>query len=259
MSKRSRKHDSLDPSQLPLKPTLRPAKLRISRAGEHVGVIEAMLKEARKRNDNAEVIIHTDANLGPPTIDWSKAPRFPTTRIAIVAGEALYNARAALDYLVFSLAWLDSKEPQVGTQFPIEDKEQVFCDNRLNTYLFGVSDEHVALIKRLQPFDGCDWTRKLRTLSNPDKHRTLTADITEHASEFTASKENLEAIPGRPGRYKMKMDRVPTAKVTFFDGSPVLETLHVLVSQVAYVLQEFQPIFGERDTFNVRDLALKDT
>ncbi|MCH8188130.1 MAG: hypothetical protein IIB66_05415, partial [Proteobacteria bacterium] len=93
--------------------------------------------------------------------------------IKILVGEITYNLRAALDYLVYELARLDSGEVKNGTQFPIEDTEDGFKRKR-NAFLKGVSDKHVAIIESLQPYSGCDWTRILRDLSNPDKHRQLT-------------------------------------------------------------------------------------
>lgn len=107
------------------------------------------------------------------------------------------------------------------------------------------------MVEELQPFKGCEWTRQLRDLSNPDKHRTLTSVIRKFEGSFTASKEELEPLPGRPGRFQVKM-RNASAKVTFWDGASVLETLYELTKNVGMVLQDFQGIFGEADTFDVR-------
>jgi hypothetical protein len=37
--------------------------------------------------------------------------------------------------------------------------------------LKGINPLHMAAIERLQPYKGCGWTKMLRDLSNPDKHR----------------------------------------------------------------------------------------
>jgi hypothetical protein len=61
---------------------------------------------------------------------------------------------AALDYLIFVLAKSDSGVEQDGTQFPV-CKRKEFFDRGRKTMLKGMSDEHVALIERLQPYKGC--------------------------------------------------------------------------------------------------------
>lgn len=40
-------------------------------------------------------------------------------------------------------------------------------------FLNGVPTGAIPLIAKLQPYAGCTWTRDLRELSNPDKHRHL--------------------------------------------------------------------------------------
>lgn len=93
--------------------------------------------------------------------------------IGILVGETVYNLRAALDYLVYELAILDSGHVQEKTQFPIESCESEWESNQ-DRRLAGLNPTHKALIKCLQPYRECDWTGVLRDISNPDKHRTLT-------------------------------------------------------------------------------------
>ena len=116
---------------------------------------------------------------GNPITGFTNEPRFTEPIISIITGEIIYNLRAALDYLIYELACFDSKQVAEGTQFPIEDSEETFNKARIGkiddkrrkgVYLRGVNDVHVAAIKQLQPCDGCQWTRYLRTISNPDKH-----------------------------------------------------------------------------------------
>lgn len=107
-----------------------------------------------------------------PKIDWSQATPIPTTWVGIVAGEALYNLRAGLDYLVHSLAWLDSGQLQLHTQFPIARTASSFQTQRRER-LKGLSDPHISVLEEYQPYHGCEWTALLQELSNPDKHRNL--------------------------------------------------------------------------------------
>jgi hypothetical protein len=55
---------------------------------------------------------------------WPPNPFPIPEEISIVVGEICYNLRAALDYLVYELARLDSGCIQNGTQFPIEYKKR---------------------------------------------------------------------------------------------------------------------------------------
>ena len=93
---------------------------------------------------------------------------------SILVGEAVYNLRAALDYLVYELSLLDSPKKDVRwTQFPIADNIDAWdksCKSRIK-YL---SDRHISEIRKLQPAFGCTWTEVLRDFSNPDKHERLT-------------------------------------------------------------------------------------
>src|SRR5436309_1128025 len=88
-------------SALLLKPSLDDAYLRVDRAQHHMVDLEHRLRRFSKR---------TNLVLSPtvPPI------------CSILIGETIYNQRAALDYLIYELALLDSGRIQDGTQFPIE-------------------------------------------------------------------------------------------------------------------------------------------
>jgi hypothetical protein len=81
--------------------------------------------------------------------------------VSIIVGEAVYNLRAALDYLVYELAALDSKSIQENTQFPICHTERKFDDAR-KRHLARVSSQHVLAIEEYQPYRNCQWARTLR-------------------------------------------------------------------------------------------------
>ena len=67
---------------------------------------------------------------------------------------------------------------------------------------------------RLPAYSGCNWTKLLRDLSNPDKHKTLTGIILD------ASK--TEAILAGQ---KINVDNYASIQITFYKGSPVIESL----------------------------------
>lgn len=164
---------------------LRESDLRIQRSDEHLAELENQLfrferpelieristddppkTTASVHFDNEVELKLLDFILSPPI-----APDVPP-KVRILIGETAYNLIAALDYLVFVLARHDSGVEQDGTQFPVNMLKEHFARNR-NTMLKGVSDEHVALIEGLQPYNGCTWTKRLKDLSNLDKHRKL--------------------------------------------------------------------------------------
>ena len=144
--------------------------------------------------------------------------------LSILIGECIYNLRAALDYLVYELAILDSGQIQDGTQFPIESTPARF-ESRRNTYLKGLSDEHKEMIKTLQPFPERNWTSTLQSVSNPDKHRTLTIVNPSQRVDYPYS-------DARPDYY-----------LSFDDGSPVIPTLQDLHVQINNVLDSINVEF----------------
>ncbi len=158
--------------------------------------------------------------------------------IPVLVGETIYNMRAALDYLVYELARLDSGKIQNGTQFPIEGNKERFWEERRETYLKGVCDEHVAHIERLQPYEGCEWTKMLRDLSNPDKHRALTPIRPKPAFRMPQGHTD-SASSDQP----VKMNLEVTSFISFGDGPLVLPTLEKLQVEVANTLGFFKPEF----------------
>ena len=165
--------------------------------------------------------------------------------IAILVGEVIYNLRASLDYLIYELACFDSGQIVEGTQFPIETSVQGFNrrigrldDRRKGIFLRGVSDEHIAIIKDLQPCNGCQWTKILQSISNPDKHRELT--LIHRGVRYNIPDGSTEAIiDGSP----VNMNDGISINVAFKDGLPIIETLEQLHSEITKVLDLFKSEF----------------
>jgi hypothetical protein len=156
-------------------------------------------------------------------------------KFAILVGECVYNLRSALDYLIYELACFDSKTIVNGTQFPIEVSKKGF-DRRKNDYLRGISDKHVAMIKQLQPFCECTWTKTLRDISNPDKHRHLTI-ITPRV----VARPNPVHIMNP--RVHVSPQMIISKQIAFSDGTLVLPILKQLQSQVTQTIDSFYPEF----------------
>lgn len=241
--------------------SLRPAKLRVSRAVEHLSVVETIANEYELQNPEPVSVFVDRASIesdGPVTgvvIDWSAAaanPVAPTSRISVLAGETVYNLRTGLDYLAYELAWLDSGSENRWTQFPIEDREKDFWEKRRETWLGGVSDDHVARIVPFQPFSGCNWSRTLRNLSNRDKHRLFVDVFREFSGQFRVDPSKVEDVPDRPDKVRLAMP-AQTATYGVEEYGAVVPLLSQLARSVAEVLFEFQGDFGESDVLTFRD------
>lgn len=168
-------------------------------------------------------------------------------RISITSGETIYNLRAALDYVVYDLARIGVGKPVAGTQFPIEETQAKF-NSRISgknakgepvpQHLKGVPPGAIRLIAQLQPFAGCRWTRELRDLSNPDKHRHLSSLRSNLAGKINEA-EMVDFDPETlRGSLRIRFDA--EVEVFFADDRPVLETLQDLCREVDATVQMFK-------------------
>lgn len=217
-----------------MKPSLDNAYARVGRAKHHLskiksespGILSSISGWEEGQQDLAVLALPIEKSITclPPSF-------------GIRVGEAIYNLRAALDYLVYELAILDSGGVQYGTQFPIEDSIGGWQCHR-QTRLRGLSIKHQAAIELLQPYKGCNWTKTLRDLSNPDKHRTLTivrlGPLITNTNAFSGS----GIVTAPPMVYRQF-----SFDIVFDDGGRVIETLQDLQSNIASVLDGFNPEF----------------
>jgi hypothetical protein len=183
----------------------------------------------------------------PITIEFEPDEPIPP-RYSLLIGEAIYNLRACLDYIVYELAILDSGTEHKRTQFPIYETQDKFR-RRPPTRLGGVNAIHTTAIERLQPYNGVNWTKWLQAISNPDKHRHLI--IAEHGGDVisTTSPNPTPASGARdvfislPGNSGMPVSLEITVFVAFNDGLPVVDTLEKITTGVANVLAYFKAEF----------------
>lgn len=258
--------DSEEDEEFEYRPNLHAAKRRVRRATDHINEAVEVIREWAKELEGSEplrMIVdkkqfeETSEGDGLDlTADWS-GMRYPdTTALSIYAGECIYNLRAALDYLAFNLAWLDSGVEQHQTQFPIVEKQSSWKEQR-KFRLRGVSDDHANQIRDAQPFEGADWARRLRDSSNADKHRLLVSVIPEWSSEFSFDEATAYPHPDDPSKLILGGSQV-TVRLGFFDGSRFPEALKETTLEVAELLQGFNEAFGERDTISYRETAPED-
>jgi hypothetical protein len=172
---------------------------------------------------------------------------------SVLVGEIVYNLRSALDYLIFELATLDSGAIIDGTQFPIENRKKGFKWRLNGGWLDGLNAAHIAEIEKLQPYRGGDWTAILRDLSNPDKHRTLVPTQADHELTIhVVDRSHIKDFSDMPGAIRsavtsdgteVYVKAVLTSAIQFTDGTPVIETLEKIKTEVARTLEAFKPEF----------------
>lgn len=130
-------------------PSLDRAFARVSRAEEHLADCVRRLASFGKKQLDA-ISFQADASR-PKEILVDKPQLALDFTFGILIGEIVYNLRAALDYIIFELAALDSGCIVEGTQFPIESKKKGFKSCVRSRWLDGLNATHVAAIEGLQP------------------------------------------------------------------------------------------------------------
>ncbi|MGA3166175.1 MAG: hypothetical protein ABSF14_08640 [Terriglobia bacterium] len=178
--------------------------------------------------------------------------------VSIIVGEVFYNLRAALDYLVYELARQDSGIRQDATQFIIEDvrsdpkeKSRGF-EPRSKRSLRGLNPRHIDQIESFQPYKGVAWTKMLRDISNPDKHRELvvvrgsgSSTTVIRGSEGMMKSYSEKVLPGvGENGSNVYIDPRYEVDITFPDGRLLLETLQILKRKVAETIDAFKPEFN---------------
>jgi hypothetical protein len=231
---------------------------RVKRAGEHVSELKSLVQAFGRAYHDAILVEAKPEypgifNFYPPT-----PFRIPES-ISIVAGEICYNLRAALDYLIYELARFDSGAIQNNTQFPIEDRKKDF-DKIVSYRLKGLNPGHITAIESLQPYSGCDWTARVKEISNPDKHRGLThrgyagavwqEAIGEIRPVVDAAAANAQVRTVRRAYTdlgtEMNVQLVSSFPIHIWIKNtpvPIVETFQVLESEVADAIEAFKPDF----------------
>ena len=162
------------------------AKRKLKRARQHLNAVDACAIRYME-TVTTRIVDGTD---GKRTIHFSKEPPI---RVAILAGEIVYQLRSALDHLAFELVkgnlsgTVLPKDWQRNCQFPLclevptkgnppQALPVPLSFNFFKDTLPGITPEAFAEIEGLQPYNGGDGPTQLgwlAKLSNIDKHRHL--------------------------------------------------------------------------------------
>ncbi|HLF72314.1 MAG TPA: hypothetical protein VI759_09210 [Dehalococcoidia bacterium] len=163
-------------------------------------------------------------------------------RLSRILGYVIQDLRTAMEYLIYELTCFDARQVVEKTQFPVADTEEIFDDLLDRYHLRGnLSGDHIAAIERLQPYKGCDWVKWLIGFSNPDKHKHLTGLRSPVA--LSIDERNTKAILAGQA---VDVNSYASITIAFSDGTPVIEGLEQLVSQVAQILSDFHSQFERR-------------
>lgn len=232
---------------------LRNAYARLTRADEHIADLKALHLEVCTAQAKATVVKYNPTIMIPPgearqviEFDNTRHPPVPA-RIALLAGDAADNLRAALNYLVGKLAVLDSGVRGRRNQFPIEPLPKNFQMNTKGArgFLCGVNTAHSAVIEGLQPYNGCKWTRALGEISNYNKHNDLVVVTHDQMISFIMTTD--DPGEGLVTTAAMQVQIQPVLRIAMGNGMPLIEIIETIRYQVADLLDTFNSEF-ERES-----------
>ena len=187
-------------------------------------------------------------------------------RFSLVAGDAMHNARSALDHLIYALVEANGSIPTRRNEFPIWEhgpKDSVERRTFANK-LKGLRPDHAQGIRALQPFSDPKNPRSrrlahLEDLDNLDKHRLLVPSLTTVVkladaearlspvrSFGSAPEYNVGPIKSGDWFVRTRSGPLPTAWLTatgfamaFGDEHVELETLNLIRDDVVGIVESY--------------------
>jgi hypothetical protein len=150
-------------------------RARVRRAKEHLDLLYERLAAFADR-DPYSVIgkPDTDAGVEEPIFTLREQP---PPELGLLLSDALHNLRAALDNLVWQVVALDGGTPDENTGFPVTGARQQFR-SQAGSKLKGMSNPHIAVIEKLQPYPGRDGpgpraVEAVHEYARRDRHRVI--------------------------------------------------------------------------------------
>jgi hypothetical protein len=159
--------------------------------------------------------------------------------------EFLFHGRSALDYIVFRLAFHNTTREQDGTQFPICDSQQYFekIRKRRDSPLRHLTGPQIALVERVQPYNGFPVLALLNRISNRDKHREFVLAPAESMRRLVPITDTHGSPRGLPSN-QVGMEYHVIHDVLLDDGTSAIETLRILHTLLSQILNEFDTLMS---------------
>ena len=208
-----------------------------------------------------------------------------------IIGDAVHNLRAALDQLVFELAFIDTRGMEVETTgFPASKTLDNFRGSWVQKRLLaGLTLKHRTMIKRFQPYRVRQIPGRhhlltfLDDLSNDDKHRltqpvllapegmtfTFPPHYQGHNCHIATESFEVRNVIGWPLQANTELMRAPLAitgpnpempvdcdfsvAIGFRDGTPAQDALEAIAVFVREIVGTFAPEFETRTALRMRD------
>lgn len=170
--------------------------------------------------------------------------------IPAIAGDVLFNLRAALDHLAVHLVQRNGQTPTRYTSFPIIDTDNPAQYNSAKARkVQGMSDAAKDAIDATKPYKGGDDTLwRLHKLNNIDKHRALmtaVAQVSGMAWDTRVRRQMIKGIYASSGRSITDAEAVVKSKALLV--APDIRRCPLKASDILYV----DPFHREADD-NVR-------
>lgn len=252
---------------------------KADRAREHLETLQAEI--AAHAAGPAVVVVRLE--IAPRSDHYNlvvdAVPEAPLIRWGVAVGDIVHNLRSALDHLAYQLVRYGrcsdlSRREMKQVQFPIHDTRSDFRES-LTRRLPGVGLRQVGMIEREQPYKRYNDVsfsplRRLRELSNADKHRVVTP-IVFPTQEPVPSIEvqqphRLEHVawflhqPVAPGAVVAQVFVAPTSPepqlrligqfssyVAFEDGARASVYFGGMLGAVERILESFHPFLDSPD------------
>jgi len=148
---------------------------KVERAKEHIAHLKQEV-DVFLKSEPYVVLAENDEKTGDRVFRVHIVRNIPM-RLSIIAGDAIHNLRASLDYLMWQLVEANGNTPDRGTEFLIAESADNFstqCKGKMMK--MGVGATAMDLIESLNPYKGGnDGLYALHRLDIRDKHRLLLA------------------------------------------------------------------------------------
>jgi hypothetical protein len=223
----------------------------LKRTRKDLAQLKERLETFRQSGEREFINLEPDRKL--PGLWHYRLPN-PFKDVSTDVGVIATILRSVLDQLVFALFELHNghpPSPKRRTQFPICQSPNDF-NSRIKPDLEGLDIEHIALIGKLQPYNGGHWLTRLKAIAEEHKHKKLVylkADSPSGGRYSARATEptNLDTFhrfkSGARAPKTMYVDSYITGNILLSDGTPIMDTLEILQAQVASVIDAFNSLF----------------